>query len=253
MAPENSWLYKLEHTPSCCSHNLPFSPIILTNYTAFFTLSPHQPLPSNPNTSTPRLNQNRLVDSFPSLRMPSIVRTISPHSSYESHPKSRFKTVLGFSTVSRISSDTDTRATRAEFHDPAFARQSIDTARSYSTRRKKRADRGSVANISFFQPDNATDGNHTPVVDLTLDLDNNMTIDNTLSNPSGMRPPVRMDAQDGPWSISVAETPHDAHSYSLYIKSEPITFHPTRSSFFLQSSWHLRPCCPPMLHHSSYF
>jgi hypothetical protein len=34
------------------------------------------------------------------------------------------------------------------------------------------------------------------------------------------RPPVRMDAQDGPWSVSVAETPHDARSYSLYIKSE---------------------------------
>jgi len=35
-----------------------------------------------------------------------------------------------------------------------------------------------------------------------------------------------MDTQDGPWSVSVAETPYDARSYSLYIKSESfaITF-----------------------------
>lgn len=26
--------------------------------------------------------------------------------------------------------------------------------------------------------------------------------------------------QDGPWSVSVAETPYDTHSFSLYIKSE---------------------------------
>jgi len=32
---------------------------------------------------------------------------------------------------------------------------------------------------------------------------------------------IRMD-QDGPWSVSVAETPYDAHSFSLYIKSESI-------------------------------
>jgi hypothetical protein len=28
-----------------------------------------------------------------------------------------------------------------------------------------------------------------------------------------------MDNQDGPWSVSVAESPYDARSYSLYIKS----------------------------------
>jgi serum/glucocorticoid-regulated kinase 2 len=162
--------------------------------------------------------------------MPSIVRTISPQTSYPTQSKSRFKTVLGFSTVPRNSSDTDTQATRAEIRNPAFTRQSIDTARSYASRRKTRTDRGSVANISFFRPVDKTITGNTPVVDLTLELDNNMTIDNTPSNTSGMRPPMRMDAQEGPWSISVAETPHDAQSYSLYIKSESITFHPTLSS-----------------------
>ncbi|KAJ7762342.1 kinase-like protein [Mycena maculata] len=33
------------------------------------------------------------------------------------------------------------------------------------------------------------------------------------------RPPVRMNPQDGPWSVSVAETPDDPRSYSLYIKT----------------------------------
>jgi hypothetical protein len=43
------------------------------------------------------------------------------------------------------------------------------------------------------------------------------------------RPPVRIDAQEGPWSVSVAETPHDAHSYSIYIKSESNIFRSTLS------------------------
>ncbi|KAF5385153.1 hypothetical protein D9615_001083 [Tricholomella constricta] len=42
-----------------------------------------------------------------------------------------------------------------------------------------------------------------------------MTVDSTHST---RRTAARID-QDGPWSVSVAETPHDAHSYSLYIKT----------------------------------
>jgi len=157
--------------------------------------------------------------------MPSIVRATSPRTSYTTQSKSRFKNVLGFSTISRNSSDADAQIVRAEIRNPAFTRQSIDTPRSYASRRKKRTDRGSVANISFFRPvDHITTATHTPIVDITFDLDNNMTIENTFSSPSGMRPPVRMDAQEGPWSISVAETPHDAQSYSLYIKSKSVTF-----------------------------
>ncbi|KAJ7082529.1 kinase-like protein [Mycena crocata] len=40
-----------------------------------------------------------------------------------------------------------------------------------------------------------------------------------LATSNSRRPPVRMNAQDGPWSVSVAETPDDARSYSLYIKT----------------------------------
>ncbi|KAF5346145.1 hypothetical protein D9758_009983 [Tetrapyrgos nigripes] len=42
------------------------------------------------------------------------------------------------------------------------------------------------------------------------------------------RPPVRVD-QDGPWSVSVAESPHDPRSYSLYIKTPTHNLTLTRS------------------------
>lgn len=51
----------------------------------------------------------------------------------------------------------------------------------------------------------------------------------TAHNRPIRRPPVRIDAQEGPWSVSVAETPHDAHSYSIYIKSESDFFCSTLS------------------------
>lgn len=44
------------------------------------------------------------------------------------------------------------------------------------------------------------------------------------------RPPVRIDAQEGPWSVSVAETPHDAHSYSIYIKTSTHNLTLTRTA-----------------------
>ncbi|RDB29452.1 RAC family serine/threonine-protein kinase [Hypsizygus marmoreus] len=149
--------------------------------------------------------------------MPSIVRTTSPQTSHITAPKNRFRTVLGFSTLSRDSSDTDPPI-RTDSRNLTFTRQSIDTARSYANRRKKRADRGSVAHISFFQRDlqssnTTTFDNNNSIVDLTLD--DKMTVDNTLLT---RRNHGRVD-QDGPWSVSVAETPHDPQSYSLYINT----------------------------------
>lgn len=38
--------------------------------------------------------------------------------------------------------------------------------------------------------------------------------------PPARRKPLRMDAQDGPWSVSVAETAQDSKTYSIYIQSE---------------------------------
>lgn len=164
--------------------------------------------------------------------MPSIDRTVTPHTSYEPAQKNKFRPTFGFGTLTRESSETDiqdSQATKTDTRGFTFTRQSIDTARSYASRRKNRSDRGSLANISFFQRDlqpteNTVSDTRQSVVDLTINTTANMTVDNTLSQPTSRRPPVRMDAQDGPWSVSVAETPHDVHSYSLYIKSESITF-----------------------------
>jgi len=56
---------------------------------------------------------------------------------------------------------------------------------------------------------------------------------------SSRRGPVRMDTQDGPWSVSVAETPYDTHSYSLYIKSKhPFLFLSTLSRIY-RMAWHV--------------
>ncbi|KAI0082131.1 hypothetical protein K474DRAFT_1586259 [Panus rudis PR-1116 ss-1] len=44
------------------------------------------------------------------------------------------------------------------------------------------------------------------------------------------RMPFRLDGQDGPWTISVAETPHDASSYSIYIKTPTHNLTLTRSA-----------------------
>lgn len=155
-----------------------------------------------------------------------IDHTTTPPTSYAPATKNRFRTALGFGSLSRESSDTNTQTTKSDIHNLTFTRQSIDTARSYASRKKNRADRDSVANISFFQqdiqaPKTPISDNHPSIVDLTIDT--SMTVENSLSQPSSRRPPVRMDAQDGPWSVSVAETPHDVHSYSLYIKSKSIT------------------------------
>ncbi|KAF8814461.1 hypothetical protein BYT27DRAFT_7250038 [Phlegmacium glaucopus] len=51
--------------------------------------------------------------------------------------------------------------------------------------------------------------------------------------PSSRRGPVRMDNQDGPWSVSVAETPYNAHSYSLYIKTPTHNLTLTRTAMEL--------------------
>jgi len=154
------------------------------------------------------------------LRMPSAVHPTSLQKSHVIPAKKKFRTVLG-AVFKDSDSDTQVTPTAAVGRNVTFARKSIDTARSYNYRRKHRTDRSSVADTSFFQPkstnNTAHSHNQAPVIDTS---DNMKTFDTTRPRPSSRRPPVRMDAQDGPWSISVAETPHDSRSYSLYIKSE---------------------------------
>lgn len=131
------------------------------------------------------------------------------------------KTVLGPVSPSPKDTAGDTVATGGQKskRPSTFARQSFDTAkRSY--KKRNRQDRTSIAETDIFEPDAiviaSSDENPIPTIENKMKAVN--------GNGTFRRPPVRMDAQDGPWSVSVAETPHDARSYSLYIKSEFLVF-----------------------------
>lgn len=148
--------------------------------------------------------------------------------------KKNFKTVLGFGAFSfkdvnpiRGRSSVDTYRPR----EPS-AKASVDTSRSYQYNRKSRVERSSITDLTLFESRNSSPHNeHAPHNNSVR----SMNID-AVPSRSTRRPPVRIDAQEGPWSISVAETPHDARSYSIYIKSEShSSTHP--------SPTHLRPTC----------
>lgn len=158
--------------------------------------------------------------------MPSVVRISEPQQQDVTTPRKKFKTVLGLSasvfkdpdhTIGQLSPGIKAGPPR-RVH--TLTRKSIDTARNYTQRRKRRADRSSVTDISFFEPDAILIPSASETSDPIPTIPNMKTVTNT-----SRRPPVRMDAQDGPWSVSVAETPHDARSYSLYIKSKCTCFH----------------------------
>jgi hypothetical protein len=149
--------------------------------------------------------------------MPAVVRPAEPQLQDVTVSKKKFKTVLGLGNPA-FNDDTVSAGDKVSQHRrPNYlTRRSTDTARSYNKKRKQRQERSSVTDTSFFEPDAiiipSTAENTTPIPS----VENMKPID--MNTPR--RPPVRMDAQDGPWSVSVAETPHDARSYSLYIKSE---------------------------------
>lgn len=169
--------------------------------------------------------------------MPSIGSLNSPHKSHVPAPKKNLKTVFGIGVVFRDSSDTDTQATETLGRSFLSARKSIDTTRNYSFRRKKNgSDRFGVSNISFFERE-STPTDQQPVIDLTID--DMKAIDTNIPHASTRRPPLRMDNEDGPWSVSVAESPYDPRSYSLYIKSESIS--PYVSLFFYNMRSHTFP------------
>ncbi|KIJ66516.1 hypothetical protein HYDPIDRAFT_174586 [Hydnomerulius pinastri MD-312] len=134
-------------------------------------------------------------------------------------PKKNFKSVLGFGSLSFKDANSIRGRSSVDTYRPRqpSARTSIDTARSYQHKRKSRAERSSVTDHSFFQSrDSSPHNQHAPVQ--ANSVRSMKTLDAAPSR-SMRRPPVRIDAQEGPWSVSVAETPHDARAYSIYIKT----------------------------------
>ncbi|KAG6334654.1 hypothetical protein ID866_4436 [Astraeus odoratus] len=143
-------------------------------------------------------------------------------------PKKNLKSVLGFGALSlkdaapiRGRSSVDTY--RAP--PPYAARASIDTTRSFQPKHKSsRTERSSVTNVaSFFRESHASSTSHQQhAPNNNADTNTSVRSMNTLDNApprATRRQPFRIDAQEGPWTISVAETPHDARSYSIYIKT----------------------------------
>lgn len=112
---------------------------------------------------------------------------------------------------------------------------------SLSYRRKasrNREGRASVSDISFFSadpppltsasspsvPTTPTKSTHTPVHSVNLNSPEAKQrtmpgINDVPQERASRRKLARIEAQDGPWSVSVAESPYDKNSYSLYIKS----------------------------------
>ena len=150
----------------------------------------------------------------------------------------KFRTVLGLGAFNK-----DFEPSRNKFSAPAstqsrsFSRRSVDVVSGYSLKRQHRRNQSSVADPSFFTPDEPTSAESTSPSDMP-------TIRNSVvqSQPT-RRVPVRAENQDGPWTVSVAETPHEPNSYSIYIKSECLSVMPL-------SRAHKLPRIPP---HTSLF
>ena len=127
--------------------------------------------------------------------------------------KSGPRTVLGISNI--LFHRPDNSPVRSQ---PALTKPTVAARRSLSTRRRRnpRADTQNINTLSF------------------LEFDSTIHIENTPPSPSispmtaaqerqprpTRRQVLRVDAQDGPWTVSVAENPHRPSSYTLYVKSE---------------------------------
>lgn len=150
-------------------------------------------------------------------------------------PKKKFGTVRGIGAAIKDSSGS---LSNQISHSLTVGRDVLplnrrgrDAPQKYSRRRKNRVQQSSATDVEFFE---TTISSSSPTTD---SFEPFVVVENLkpLHPPHSQyprRPPVRMDNQDGPWSVSVAETPGDPLSYSLYVKST-YAQSPICSSFFL--------------------
>ncbi|KAF9516583.1 hypothetical protein BS47DRAFT_1340705 [Hydnum rufescens UP504] len=108
-----------------------------------------------------------------------LARSPSPQ---DTQPNKKFKTLLGLAT----------------FHNPLSYGSALDFD-SLSSKAKNRNTR-----LSQFYDDCS--------LDMTIDLPADPA-------PQPVPNPVRINTDDGPWTVSVAENPHDHASFSIYVKS----------------------------------
>ncbi|KAG1800449.1 uncharacterized protein HD556DRAFT_1230269 [Suillus plorans] len=142
--------------------------------------------------------------------------------------KKNFKSVLGFGSFNRSRSSVDSYLPRQP-----TSRVSIDTTRSFQYKRKSRQERASATDASSDSLSSSPHAHQEHSQNHKHDPNNTVrsmkSIDAAHTRPL-RRPPVRIDAQEGPWSVSVAETPHDVHSYSIYIKTSTHNLTLTRTA-----------------------
>ncbi|CAA7264912.1 unnamed protein product [Cyclocybe aegerita] len=166
-------------------------------------------------------------------------------------PKKKFGAVFGsLRSRSAVRNSQDHPSSQG----PSTTWRSVDIFRPYTNPARKESTstsgRTSIATISFERDSTPTVAatsssesqntagavlrpttSHPTVIDLAHD--NSMKALDTNLPSSSRRAPVRMDTQDGPWSVSVAETPDDARSYSLYVKTPTHNLTLTRTAMEL--------------------
>jgi hypothetical protein len=127
--------------------------------------------------------------------------------------KSGPRTVLGISNILFHRSDNS----QVRSH-PAPTKPSVLSRRSLSTRRRRnpRADTQNINTLSFLEFDSTVHVENTPPSPSISP----MTAAQERQPRPARRQVLRVDAQDGPWTVSVAENHHRPSSYTLYVKSE---------------------------------
>jgi serum/glucocorticoid-regulated kinase 2 len=154
-------------------------------------------------TTTPPLSESTATDGAPAHHPPASTKAPTPPSTTNHGPSANLRAVLGLAPASP-------RVSTAQLSARKSADLSASSPASPSTpakRKKARAQESSAVDDAFFEvPDPRTPAPPAENVGAPGSL-------------PARRAPLRMDAQDGPWSISVAEHPHNARAYTLYIKS----------------------------------
>jgi hypothetical protein len=123
------------------------------------------------------------------------------------------RTVLGISNILFHRPDNSPVPSQ-----PALTKPPVAARRSLSTRRRRnpRADTQNINTLSFLEFDSTIHVENTPPSPSI----SAMTAAQERQPRPARRQVLRVDAQDGPWTVSVAENPHRPSSYTLYVKSE---------------------------------
>ena len=139
-------------------------------------------------------------------------------------PRAKFAAVLGLGNT-RKDHIQKTPCAQDDGAQHSFTRRSVDIVTTHSAKRSHRTPASSPT-LSFFDSRSLAHPNPAS----TPATPSNMPGRNIV--PSQATSGRRMRVEDGPWTISAAETPHDHTSFSLYIRSE----------YTLLSSPPPRPC-----------